>query len=112
MSYEHRNADGQLHRIDGPAVEYKDGTKEWWINGKLHRIDGPAVERANGTKAWYIDGELYRIDGPAVERANGRKEWWINGQYVTDEVDIWLNENNITYPFDEDGLFQFKLRWL
>lgn len=25
---------GKLHRDDGPAVIYPDGTKEWWLNGK------------------------------------------------------------------------------
>lgn len=25
-----------LHREDGPAVEYLDGTKEWWINNKQY----------------------------------------------------------------------------
>ena len=24
---------GQLHREDGPAVEYPDGTIVWWLNG-------------------------------------------------------------------------------
>ena len=66
MSYEHRNADGQLHRIDGPVVEWEDG----------------------------------------------RKEWRINGQHVTEEINNWLHENNIQYPFDEDNIVQFKLRWL
>jgi hypothetical protein len=23
-----------LHRLDGPAIEYLDGTKDWWIEGK------------------------------------------------------------------------------
>ena len=80
--------------------------------GQLHRIDGPAYEHSNGTKAWYIDGKSHRIDGPAIEYVGGRKEWWIDGEDVTDEVDNWLNENNISYPFDEDELVQFKLRWM
>ena len=47
------------HREDGPAIEYADGDKEWFINGKLHREDGHAVEYANGYKAWWInDNEL------------------------------------------------------
>jgi len=25
--------DDELHRIDGPAVEWWDGRKHWWING-------------------------------------------------------------------------------
>ena len=41
------NDKGQLHRIDGPAVEYADGSKSWYINGKFHRIDGPAIEDIN-----------------------------------------------------------------
>jgi hypothetical protein len=24
---------GQLHRQDGPAVEYNNGSKSWWLNG-------------------------------------------------------------------------------
>jgi hypothetical protein len=47
----------ELHREDGPALEYSDGDKEWWINGNLHREDGPAVEYSNGDKAWFLDGK-------------------------------------------------------
>ena len=50
-----RNAQGQLHRLDGPAVEWADGTKIWYQNDQPHRLDGPAVEWANGTKAWYLN---------------------------------------------------------
>lgn len=52
------NAKGQLHRKCGPAVEYTDGTKSWWINGKQHREDGPAVEYINGDKERWINGKL------------------------------------------------------
>ena len=53
--------------------------------GKLHRENGPAVEWANGTKAWYVNDELHREDGPAIEWASGAKEWWINGEEFTEE---------------------------
>ena len=76
---------GQRHREDGPAVERANGDKSWWINGQLHREDGPVIERASGYKAWYLNDRLHREDGPAVERANGSKEWWINGQPLTEE---------------------------
>jgi hypothetical protein len=26
--------EGSLHRLGGPAVEYNNGPKEWWIKGK------------------------------------------------------------------------------
>ena len=72
----------QISRLDGPAIEWSWGCKEWWINGKRHRIDGPAKEYSNGSKAWYINDELHRIDGPAVEYSDGSKEWWINGEFI------------------------------
>lgn len=48
-----------FHSADGPAIEYDDGHKEWWINNKLHRTDGPAVEYANGNKEWWVSGIKY-----------------------------------------------------
>ena len=49
----------QLHRVDGPAIEWANGSKYWYLNGEFHRIDGPAIEYSNGTKAWYLNGEEY-----------------------------------------------------
>lgn len=51
------NENGELHREGGPAVEYTNGTKIWYINGKLHREDGPAIEFTNGVKFWYLNGK-------------------------------------------------------
>jgi len=52
-------ADGQLHRTDGPAVEYAHGDCFWYVNNQLHRIDGPAIEFANGTCEWYLRHTRY-----------------------------------------------------
>ena len=71
---------GELHRENGPAVEYTDGRKEWFLDGKRHREDGPAIEKEDGSKEWYLNGELHREDGPAVEYADGQKEWYLNGK--------------------------------
>ena len=73
------------HRMDGPAVEYADGGKEWWVNDKLHRLDGPAVEYADGDKYWFVDGEQHRLDGPAVEDTDGSKMWFVNGKEYSEE---------------------------
>jgi hypothetical protein len=75
-----RNEKGELHREDGPAVEWANGDKEWYLNNELHREDGPAVEWANGDKSWYLNGERHRADGPACEWANGDKFWYLNGK--------------------------------
>ncbi len=74
---------GQLHRIDGPAVEYANGNKIWYVNNEMHREDGPAIEFANGDKEWWVNGQLHRTDGPAIEFANGDKEWHIKGKRYT-----------------------------
>ena len=29
----------------------------WYLNDKLHRINGPAVEYANGDKYWFLNDE-------------------------------------------------------
>jgi hypothetical protein len=68
-----------LHREDGPAIEYANGTKRWYLNDKLHREDGPAIEYANGDKHWYLDNELHREDGPAMEYADGDNFWYLDG---------------------------------
>ena len=47
-----------LHKEDGPAIEYFDGSKCWYLNGKPHRIDGPAVEFLHH-QDWFIDGQGY-----------------------------------------------------
>ena len=74
-----------FHREDGPAIEYTNGYKEWFIDGKLHREDGPAVEYTNGYKEWYINGKRHREDGPAIDDVNGYKSWYINGKHLTEE---------------------------
>lgn len=69
-----------LHREDGPATEWNDGSKAWYLNGELHREDAPAIEYANSSKFWYLNGLRHREDGPAVEWCDGHKEWWLNGK--------------------------------
>jgi len=46
------------HRLDGPAVEKANGTREWWVNGRERRLDGPAIEWADGDKEWFVKGKL------------------------------------------------------
>ena len=72
-----------LHRENGPAIEWADGSKEWLQNNQLHRENGPAVEHISGAKWWYKDGQLHRENGPAIEYADGSKSWWINDKRLT-----------------------------
>jgi hypothetical protein len=72
----------QLHREDGPAIEYVDGHKAWYLNDQLHREDGPAIEYADGDKVWYLHGKCHRIDGPAREYADGSKAWYLHDKEI------------------------------
>jgi len=74
-----------FHREDGPAVEYSDGTKYWYVDGKRHREDGPAAEFRGGRKEWYVGGKRHREDGPAIVFANGERQWFVEGRKFTEE---------------------------
>jgi len=55
--YYHKDKEMEIpHREDGPAIEWSNGNKSWYLNGKLHREDGAAIEYADGKKAWYLNG--------------------------------------------------------
>jgi hypothetical protein len=51
-----------------------DGSKSWRLNGELHRSDGPAVEWADGSKSWRLNGkqvswqQVFRqVNDPEIE---------------------------------------------
>ena len=102
-----RSAGGQLHRTDGPAIEWADGDREWWVDGQLHREDGPAIEYANGTREWWVHGQRHRIEGPAVERADGGKEWWANGVHLTEDQFRTAHERAIEAAFTPQVMAAF-----
>ncbi len=68
------NKAGEVHRENGPAIEcLVTGDMYWLQYGVYHRIDGPAVEMSNGSKQWFINGEFQYIDRSEVnlnERIN------------------------------------------
>ena len=73
------NSAGELHRDNGPAVEYKSGSRAWFQNGKLHRTSGPAVEWSNDDEEWYQNGLRHREDGPAIISSGVIKCWFLRG---------------------------------
>ena len=87
------------------TVRVYDDAKYWFLNGKIHRTDGPAIEWSNGTKSWYLNNKLHREDGPALERADGAKEWWLNGiEYTEDEFNKRTQVKEMTIKELEDIL--------
>jgi len=96
--------DDVLHREDGPAVEWVNGTKEWWYKGffvgkgdkpdptlwaRLTSVEANGGALLNGcivdlegVKWWYKDDLIYREDGPALEAPNGTTEWYFKGEFL------------------------------
>lgn len=70
---------GQLHRVGGPAIEWAEGTKGWYIHGELHREDGPAIEWIDGSTEWYYKGKIHRVGGPASKFVGSSEQWWVHG---------------------------------
>ena len=58
-------------------------TEYYDAEGRLHREDGPALEWDYGQKEYVIHGQRHRIDGPAVVWWNGDVEYWLNNRQVT-----------------------------
>jgi len=102
------NLEDQRHREDGPAVEYADGYKAYYINGKRHREDGPAIEWADGDKYYYINGKFHREDGPAIEYADGSKHYYINDIQITKEEFDNRNKSCIDKIIEIEGV-KYKL---
>ena len=52
----------------------KYGTKRWYLNGKKHRTDGPAVEYSDGTKYWWLNNELVEMEDVITDPKD--QFWW------------------------------------
>jgi len=81
---------GELHRTDGPAVEFESGSKFWYKNGQRHREDGPAIDLFDGSKDWFLNGKRHRVDGPASIHYN-IEEYYLNGKELS--YDDWLEQS-------------------
>jgi hypothetical protein len=99
--------DGQLHREDGPAIIYSNGTVMYYRHGKLHREDGPAIIYSNGDQWYYRDGKLYREDGPAVFGPSGWQMHYRDGQLHREDGPAIIYSNGNQYYY-RDGLIHRK----
>lgn len=87
---------GKFHRLDGAAVEWADGFKEWYVNGVRHRKGKPACLDHDGSSYWWLNGKRHREDGPAIECAAGKRRWYLNGDELTEEeFNQWLMKKEL-----------------
>ncbi len=104
---------GELHRLDGPALIKLNGTMKYYQNDELHRIGGPAVIKhdklmyyqhdelhidplnnvqrptviySNGSVDYHWHNKLHRLDGPAIIKINRVVEYYQNGERHRDLI--------------------------
>ena len=53
----------------------ENGYKYWYLNDKLHRTDGPAVEFKDGDKRWFINGVKLSENDYLQATRNEKLKW-------------------------------------
>ena len=89
-----------------------DGGQRWLIAGVYyHREDGPAYIAADGSQHWFRYDQRHREGAPAIIRPNGNRVWWVNGKNITESVEKWMRDREVTWPFDEETEVEFRLSY-
>ena len=88
-----------------------NGTQNYFQNGQLHRLDGPAIVRADGTQLWCQNNKLHRFDGPAIIRADGTQLWFVKGKDITEDLSRYFNKDLSRESLTKSELLIFKLKW-
>jgi hypothetical protein len=47
-----------IYKFTG-ICEWDNGERCWLVDGMTHRLDGPAVQWADGSKQWWIENKEY-----------------------------------------------------
>jgi len=102
ISNTYYNDKGNIHREDGPAEVWSDGTQAWYKDGKLHREDGPSIIKPDGTQYWYKDGYLHREDGPAEVWSDGTQAWYKNDKLHREDGPSIIKPDGTQYWY-KDG---------
>jgi len=81
-------------------------------NDLYHCEDGPAVIWNDGMIEYYIHGIRHRENGPAIRHSNGRVVYRLNGKIIpAEDIERWINENNISIPFNSEQQIEFIMKW-
>lgn len=81
-----------LHNEGDLAIEYNNGDKCWYQHDKRHRLDGPSIEYLDGSKS-----KFHHLDGQAIEYGDN-KGYRINGQPYSEE-EYWKHPAVLAYKY-------------
>ncbi len=111
LLHEWHKEDGEIHRVDGPAIIIRDPENPepplfegWYRHGKLHREDGPAITRRKGAcleQEWWQNDVLHRENGPAElwldeNGAEKFQRWSRNGVEHRDDGPAYISKDTRT----------------
>lgn len=82
------NDEGNFHREDGPAVIWKAGGIEYWVDGKYANSYNLAPDvSAEGDVMWGgPQHAIHSINRPAWDSPSGCKRWYNNGVLIWPEL--------------------------
>lgn len=100
------NGGKQLHRANGPAIEYPDGSQAWFINGVKHRTEGPAYIGADGKEEWWVKGA--KVENHSPQNSIWYRHWYfllnLDSQAVLKEYLV----NGVRHNEDGHALMYFN----
>ena len=89
------NDEGKLHGWGYPAVEWHNGTKEWWREGVRSRNKGPAIYFEDGSMEYWDKGVRHNLLHPSAIKRKGFNST-LTGETV--EVTVGKVVTSIEYP--------------
>ena len=95
--FQYRDEYGIVHRENGPAYEFINGTKKWLIHGMFHRLEGAAIIWNNGVKDWYITGSLIHKDFHPFNIFR-------NEYNLSEDYEEWSIEMKVLFKLSYDGI--------
>lgn len=63
-------------------LEWDQIINHFSINDEHHKLNGPTIIHKNGSKEWFIDDLPHNQNGPAFLSIDGYKEWCVNGRFI------------------------------
>ncbi len=68
------NKNGLKHKVDGPAVKFRNGDELYFKNGLLHNDNGPAIKYKDGHKEYFLMNKKYSKDSYYKQMGGIRNE--------------------------------------
>lgn len=95
----------KLHREDGPAVIYENGSQEWYFNGELHRDNDAPIQNVTilpspGSNRQALPNSIYVNNDDLIQTSKVRKQTYNTSLSSDLKESILLNDNPAVIHMD------------